>query len=396
MFAIFKGHQKNLLRDKGSIFFIAIFPTLLVFILGTMLANLDNPDATIGSMEIAYHVDSEDPEIVATVDAIVEEFEAIEQPNFTPVTNLDQAKEQLERGEITSLVVFREPFAIDIYEGMDSVENKAVCSIFTSVSRIHSCISTVRTHAIVDLLAAAEAAATGATAPNAAALNAANALATLESTDIYDTARVEEKDFGISRTMMDYYAITMIVMMFFMGSFFSGAMSFYEARKDGTLRRVLASPLNRASVFLQYMASQLPLNLIQILVVMFVSTTFFGAHYAATWQLNVLLFVMLLVTGMACSSLALILGIFIKINPGILLMPVIWPILFLCGTFSKEINIPSVSPFLPPSLIQQAAFDLTLFGETTRSLWVLAVSAVLIVIAALIGSALFRKKEVVS
>jgi hypothetical protein len=92
----------------------------------------------------------------------------------------------------------------------------------------------------------------------------------------------------------------------------------------------------------------------------------------------------------------LLIGIFVRFNPTLLLMPIMWPMLFLCGTFSKDITIAGVSEYLPPTIIQQAAFDLTLFGQTSRAISVLLVSLVLIVISTVIGSVLFNKKEVTS
>jgi len=219
---------------------------------------------------------------------------------------------------------------------------------------------------------------------------------TLDISAAFDGSRIQEKNYGINRTMIDYYAITMIVMMFFMGSFFSGAMTFYQNRKDGTLRRVLVSPQSRSSIYLQYAMSMIPLNLLQISIIMAASSLLFGAQYAATWQLNLLLFAMLFMVSIACSCISMILGMFIKFSPIILLMPIIWPMLFLCGTFSKEIFIPGVSNYLPPTIIQQAAFDITLFGDTSRGMAVLLVSAVLVIVSTAIGAALFNKKDVAS
>jgi ABC-2 type transport system permease protein len=227
-------------------------------------------------------------------------------------------------------------------------------------------------------------------------------LATLASSDSTLVAsaaspvRVEEKSYGVTRTMMDYYAITMIVMIFFFGSANAAASTFYQMRRDGTLRRLIASPVSKTSAYLQLLLSNVPLNILQVAVVMLVSTSLFGVHYAATWQLNVLLFVMLAVVGVAFSSLFLLFGMFIRVNPLIPIMPVMWALLFLSGTFSKEIFVPGLTEFMPPYLIQTAAFDLTLFGHTGRAAVALAVSSALIVLSTLVGSLVFNRKDVAS
>ena len=401
MFSIFIGAQIDFFRDKASLFFVAIFPTLMVFILGTMLASMDNPDSVIEPMTIAYYVDSDSPEVKLTAEAIIREFDDIEQVNFVASADPTQAKAQVEAGELTALVIFREPLALEIHEGLDPIKNKAVYSIFTSISRIYGCLASVMSFGMQDSFSAL---------PDGTAIdlsqmeqafqqNASSGLSGSSTPDIstaFDGSRIQEKNYGINRSMIDYYAITMIVMMFFMGSFFSGAMTFYQNRKDGTLRRVLVSPQSRGSIYLQYAVSMIPLNLLQISIIMAASSLLFGAQYAATWQLNLLLFGMLFVVSIACSCVSMILGMFIKFSPMILLMPIIWPMLFLCGTFSKEIFIPGFSNYLPPSIIQQAAFDITLFGSTSRGVAVLLVSAALVVVSTIIGAAIFNKKDVAS
>ena len=392
MLSLLKANLLSLSRDKGSLFFTLIFPTLLVFILGTMLSSLDNPDPTIQQVDIAYYVDTTDPQVQASAEQIIKEFDGIDQVGFSLCSDPALAQGQLLAGEISAFIVFKEPFAIEIHDGLDATKNKAVHAIFTSVSRTYGCVATVMSAAATNTAASAAADSTSSatTASNPAASAAPNL------SGLMDNTLVQQKTFGVSRSMMDYYAITMIVMMFFMGSFMGGAMSFYNDRKNGTLRRVMVTPLRRSSVFLQYMASLLPLNVVQVLIVMVVSSTVFGAHYAASWPLNVLLFAMLLLTGMASSSVSLLIGIYIKVNPGMVLMPIMWPLLFLSGTFSKQISIPHVTPWLPPNLIQQAAFDLTLFGRTASSLWVIAVCVALIIASALAGSVILNRKEMLS
>jgi ABC-2 type transport system permease protein len=372
MFSIFKGAQIELWRSKITLFFILFFPSILIFILGTMLTNLDNPDETIEPFELAYVIDSNDPVTVQTAEAIIEQFEDVEQVNFSESTSLASVEQRLEEGELGAVVVFTEPFGIEIHEGPRATQNRAVRSIFDGVARLYGTISAVMSEGA------------GTIDPNVLAS--------------FDTApsRVKENTYGISRTMIDYYAIAMIVMMFFMGSATSGASTFYNQRKNGTLRRVLASPQSRVSIYLQMVLQSIPQNLAQILVAMLISVVFFDAHYATTWQLNALLFVMLFVVGFAVSSLFLAIGIFVRVNPMIVFVPVMWVFLFISGTFSKEIFIPGITTISPPYLIQTAAFDLTLFGNIGPSVTVLLVSLALSLVSILFGCVLIRRKDVAS
>jgi ABC-2 type transport system permease protein len=93
------------------------------------------------------------------------------------------------------------------------------------------------------------------------------------------------------------------------------------------------------------------------------------------------------------SMVSLILGMFFRFNPMPVIMLVMWPLMFLSGTFSKEIYIPGASEFMPPAIIQQASFDLTLFGQPDRSIVVLLVSIAILVLSTVVGTALFNRKE---
>jgi ABC-2 type transport system permease protein len=361
MSGIFISEQKALLRDKAQMFMITLFPTILVFILGTMLASLDNPDEVLEPFQLAYVIDSDDPVTAATAEAVIAQFDDVEQVVFVEYKSFAATGSRLADGELGAVVVFTEPFAIEIHEGSDSIQNRAVHTIFEGVARLHASVVVA-----------------GAPEPLAS------------------KSRVEEATYGVTRTMMDYYAITMIVMMFFMGSALAGASTFYRMRRDGTLRRILASPLSRTSAYLQLLASQIPLNIMQVGIVMIISTSLFGAHYASDWQSNALLFAMLGLAGFASSSLFFLLGIFVRINPLIVIMPVMWVVLFLSGTFSKEIFIPVLSPLMPPYAIQTAAFDLTLFGHTGPAITVLVVSLVVVVVSTIVGNLLLGRKGVAS
>ncbi|MDR3053690.1 MAG: ABC transporter permease [Coriobacteriales bacterium] len=383
MFSLFKEQQLELLRSKGSLFFVVLFPTVLVFLLGTMLAPTDNPDEAIEPLRIAWFVDGTDAQITATAEAIVAQFDAVEQIELVAGSSRPTATDELASGALSAVVVFTQPFGIELHEGRDSIQNRAARAVFEGVARLYGTLAV--------LPSAAPEPETGMSPPQDAAAASASTSAT--STDGL-LPRVEEATFGVSRSMIDYYAITMIVMMFFMGSASTGASVLYYGRKDGTLRRTLASPLSRLSVYLQYALSSVPYNLLQVTVVMVASTLFLGAHYASTWEGNVLLFVMLFCVGLAASTLSLLLGLFVRVNPMAIIMLIMWPMMFVSGTFAKPLFIPGFSEFLPPAIVQQAAFDLTLFGNPERCVAVLLVSLLLTAVATVVGAALFNKKEV--
>jgi ABC-2 type transport system permease protein len=386
MFNIFIGQQIELWRNKGALFFIVLFPMLLVFILGTMLSNLDYPDEPVVRFSLAYVIESDDPATRRAAEVIVEQFADVEQIGLVQRDDLPTARQELREEKLGSVVVFREPFAIEILEGASVTQNRVVRTIFEGISRLYGTVSVVKaTFAPDDTSAVLGGDASG----------GQSALLSIATSGSAGMTRVEEASYGVSRSMIDYYAVTMIVMMFLMSSATVAASLIFQMRKDGTLRRLLVSPLGKTAIYLQFLTGSIPMNLLQVGIVMVAAPLFLGAHYAATWQLDLLLFAMLFVAGFAFSAIFLVLGIFIRFNPWILLMPLMWMLLFLSGSFSKEIYVPGLSELMPPRIIQNAAFELTLFGHTQPALNVLFVSLGLIALATVVGSALFNRRQVV-
>jgi ABC-2 type transport system permease protein len=361
-----KAQILELLRDKGNLFFIAFFPSVLVFLLGNLLTNLDFADDKIQPINLQYSVETRDNADRSVVEAFLAELGQNSAINLSRSEDFTKTEAMVNSGALSAAVLFSEPLEINIYHGHDSVQNRAVDTIFAAFSRQLGAFRTVGSYL-------SGAAAEGAN-PNMPEL-------------------VEDKDLGYNRTMLDYYAVAMIVMILFMGGSMSGAGVIQEGQLDGTLSRCLASPKSRVSIYVQTVLACIPQNILQVGIVMLTSVLIFGAHYANTFPLNLLLFFTLFIAGVAVNSLFSIVGIFIKANPALVLMPVIWIIMFISGTFSKEIYIQGVTEYSPIWYIQNAAFDLTVFGRTGKCLTVLAASSAVLLITIVTGSLLFRRKE---
>jgi hypothetical protein len=67
--------------------------------------------------------------------------------------------------------------------------------------------------------------------------------------------------------------------------------------------------------------------------------------------------------------------------------------MFFGGTYSKEIYVKGISDAMPVYQVQEAAFDLAVFGNYGRSLSVIAVSLVTMIIALILGAWIFSRKE---
>lgn len=356
---------KETFRDKANLFFILLFPSLLVCLLGNLLTFMDKADNTVGSIDIAYVVETTDPAGVASIESFLESMAGNSSIHLQQTSDIEQAKAQVSAGELTAAVVFEQPLRVSLFEGSDHTKNRALQSVFTAFSQTAGAVNTVLHNAPEQV----------------------HNLSTGES----ESSFVQQKDLGVNRTMLDYYAVAMTVMILFMGGM-GGALSFQLERKGGTVNRLFISPKNKVSLYLQKVLGAVPQAVLQVGIVMLTSTLLFGAHYAASWQHNLLLFSMFFVCGLSVIAVCSIVGLFLRANAMLVLMPIFWAVMFISGTFSKEIYIEGLTPYSPIYLIQNAAFDLTVFGRTGQALTVLGVCAVLFVAALGIGAAIFSKR----
>jgi ABC-2 type transport system permease protein len=366
MISLIKRDVLTLVRDKSNIFFICVFPALMVFLFGTIMQNISASDRPIEKITIEYSVETADHFSEAAIGQFIAALGGTDNIEVTETLDLEASKRKAGEGSISAAVLFTEPFGMEIYEGRDEIQNSAVESVFHGFSRRLTALRKLYEYSPEKLNAAAEESAAG---------------------------LVRQKESGYNRTMMDYYAVSIIVMMVFMIGGMTGASAVRDGRLDGTLRRVLVSPKNRVTIYIQSVVGNLPMSLIQVVFVMIPSVALFNARYAETAAGNALLFFTMVMVSMAVNSASMIIGLLVSVNPTIILMPFFQVIMFISGTFTKEIHIEGVSNFMPPWIIQNAAFDLTVFGRGGKCVEVIIVSAAVLIAATCIGAALFKRKE---
>ncbi|HPU63157.1 MAG TPA: hypothetical protein PK304_03295 [Mobilitalea sp.] len=92
-------------------------------------------------------------------------------------------------------------------------------------------------------------------------------------------------------------------------------------------------------------------------------------------------------------SIGAIYGLYIDANPMACILPVLWVMMFLSGTYSKEIIIDGLSQYLPMYQVQEAAFDLTIFGRHQKANTIIIVCLIISLIALVVGALGFSRKE---
>lgn len=356
---------KDFYRDKTNLFFFLLFPVLMVFLLGNLLGGMDQSEETIGALNIRYILDTQDPYQVTAIRNFVEAAGENDSMIFEETDDLELSKELAGKDEITAVVVFSgEPLEINIYEGTNRIKNRTVYAIINGFTQTNHAISTVMQ-----------------TNP-----------ASLGGLTIGQEEYITQKDLGVKRTMVDYYAITMIAMISFFSSIV-GAGAFMGERQNKTINRLIIAPQNRVSLFFQKILGMVPQVMIQIAIIMLVSVFIFKANYAADFVDNVYLFFMFLLVSFCMISIGAVIGILVKVNPMVIIMPVIWVIMFLGGTYAKEFYIKGLSEAMPVHGIQKAAFDLAIFGRYEKANEVILICAIITTAVLALGAFLFSRKE---
>jgi ABC-2 type transport system permease protein len=342
-----------------------LFPVILVFLLGNLLGSMDKAEEAIGEIKIRYLIDTPDPYQIMSINTFIERAGDNNNLIFEETKDLEEAKRLAGNNEITAVVVFTgSPMEINIFEGTNNVKNRTVNAIINGFIQTNKSIGTIIN-----------------TAPEA-----------LSGLDMKQEDYISQKDLGVSRTMIDYYAVSMVAMIGFM-SCLVGAGAFVGERQNKTINRLIIAPQNRVLLFLQKILGMVPQVMLQITVIMLVSVIVFKAHYAATLVNNLYLFLLFMVVTLCMISIGAVIGIVIKANPMVVIMPVLWLMMFFGGTYSKEINVSGITDAMPVFRLQQAAFDLAIFGRYGKANSIMLISLLVMAFALALGAFLFSRKE---
>lgn len=361
---IVKKYIISLLRDKGSLFIIAFFPIILVFLLGNLLNNVYTSEEKIETINLHYIINTKDKTALQGINILLSTLEENKSISISKTKDYEKSIDLLSKGKIDTLVIFKEPIEIDINEGSDYTKNQAVQSIFRGFIRQLASEKVLISNNI-----------------SYKKLSPSNEISVIKKVN--------------SRNMIDYYAVAMIIMIIFFGSSIGAANNMYESRRNGTLARMMVSSKSRTSIYIQSVIGYIPQSLIQILCIMIPSAVFFDAQYADTIKDNIILFLTFLIPCICICSIFMIVGLLLKRTPTIIIIPLMWFMLFISGTFSKDIHIKGFSELSPAWQIQKAAFDLIISNNKENCIMIISISLLLLILSIVIGSILINRKEAI-
>lgn len=353
MLRIILNEIRSCFRNGSTLFFSILFPSLCTLCLGTLLESVEVSDSVVGELNVAYCIESDDHSAggLETFLMALDEDGVINAERITP-EELSTATEKY------SAAIALNGSEITIYNGSNAVQNRTVRALIDGYEQSAGAYMTV---AETDPMLFAN--------------------IDTSSNDEY----VQPKDFGRTRTMMDYYAVAMTVVIVFFGSCIAGASVYSDEHALNTIQRLNISPVSNTAVYFGKILGHLPLVLVQVGTVMIVSSLFFGAHFCATLGENLLLCAMFVCSSMALLAFGVLINLLLPKIPAMpVLMPIIWVMLFFSGVFQMDLLIDGFSEYLPSRAILNAAFDLTVFSRSDQAvsvtLWSLGVFAAFIVI----------------
>ena len=356
MLSIILNSVRSFLRSGPNLFFTIFFPSVCVFFLGTFLEKVEASDYAVGELSIAYSSESGDMFSASAFENFIQGLVSegtldAEKVSAEEVKNFDSS--------VYSAAVLLDGADITVYNGTDSIKNRAVKAMFDSYSKTASAYM------------------------SAVSVNPMS----LTSISLSGESFVQSKDLGTNRSMMDYYAVTMAVMIMFMGSCISGATTYTEEHELSTINRLDISLVSKIQIYFGKIIGNLPMVIIQIAAVMLASTVFFGAKYCKSLGLNLLLIAMFVSVSLAALAVGVLINLFLpKIPATSVIMPLLWVMMFLSGTFQKDIHIDGFSEYLPPYAVQSAAFDLTVFSRTEKAVGIIIVSLITFAVTVAVGA----------
>ena len=357
---------KQYTRDKGQLFFSLLFPILLTFILGTMLAPMYEVQTEIEAIHIEYVNSSDDVEGVVAFENFLHELEKEEIINVKLSTDLERSKVNLAETKIDTIIELTgEDLAINMITGEDGLVNQIVQSMIKGYIQNEKIVRTI--------------------------IEKDSSL--LMNMQFISQDFIDREEENIGFAIMDYYGIAMIIMTIFMVCFVAAIDNYSKEKADKTIIRLQISSKDQFLMFIQTNLSVIPQIFFQIGVLMVGSVLLLDVTYCDTLGDNLLLFSMLVCVTLAIVALGSVFGLVCGKWISGLANVMVWTLLFFSGTYSKEVFVEGLSNYLPPYMIQQAAFDLTLYGNNGGVLITMMISLTLFVVFSIMGAVIFSKRR---
>ncbi|MDD5936136.1 MAG: ABC transporter permease [Clostridiales bacterium] len=343
---------RKFFRNPFMLVCFLIFPIIMIYLLGNLVENVQTCDETIGNIKVAYTAQDVD-------------FGSLYQNDDVQFLPMEQTEGQakLNDGQVNGYFKIDEA-GLTLFEGSSVLYNSVVKGIANGYLLQKSVYESIVKDNPV-------------------------AMANIHMSEEDHTVK---KEANASMTMFDYYAVAMSIMTALYAAMAS-SMVFTEERKYKTMNRLITSPMNKFKIFSGICIGQIPFVILQFVVLLSFSAIAFHANYAPTFLGKVLLFLLLIVTGVLFSILGVVISLVFRKSMAVPIFLIVWVSLLLSGCFAKAMTLEPICNFLPPYLVRQAAFSLNVFGDHGPAIRVILVEVAIIIGLILVGGLIFSKKQ---
>lgn len=258
---------RRFLRDRSNIFFVFIFPLLLVVVIGAQFGS----SATTGRVSIA----GEDGPLRQ---AIVTELEASK--STVAFGDWDDIVEEVSRGRTTVGLRFPDGSNAAFAAGQP-VELEMLPSSQSASIAVQQIVRAAVDKVELDRAQVAALVTRGVTTPAAE-----SAIATARTQVIAPTVQVEDvdelaKEFsGLGQ--FDLGASSMVLLFTFLSSL-AGSATLIQARRQGVIARALAAPVSNTQVLLGQAGGRFTIALFQAVYIAVATALLFGVDWGNLW-----------------------------------------------------------------------------------------------------------------
>ena len=392
IFAITLKDIKSTLRDKHTLFWLVVFPMMMIAFSAFLWATPRSPETLkvgvvyqdSGIQEYAFNA--------TTIVYVMKEVQIDNQSIFDikEYDNLEDVLKDVRQGQLDAAIVFPEGFSKNLTLGLPAHMKIYICASDAYRVQITKSIlnaffrefSEEITNARIEYVPEEY-------------QDYARGLATPIQTNVEE---VVPEAIATRRGLLGWFTIGMVGIEFLFGGLTSGALAIVSEREKGTLRRLIAAPINSWDLLLGKTLSSL-----FELAISTVTCILFGLALGAkiTWRLTdpaywmiILLFVL---GGIMMIGMGLIISLVGKTSKGAsgIAMVIAYPLMFLTGLWLPKWILPKtvriIADYFPLTWAIDAARDIMIYEKGISSaLSVLPWLTLTTIVIYLVGALAFK------
>lgn len=263
---------RRFLRDRSNIFFVFIFPLLLVLVIGVQFGGEDDGRVAVAGGRSTLRT--------ALVAALEEHGVAVTSAGAGAV------REQVARGR-TDVGVFLTDAATAAYDAGADLDLEVITGSQQGAQATTERVRTAAARIVGQRGQVAALTAQGISQPRAAAvLTAASATLTPPRLAVVDVDEVAQEFEGLGQ--FDQGAMAETLLFVFLASL-AGSATLIQARRQGVLRRTLAAPVSAGQAILGQVMGRFAIAGFQGAYIMVATMTLFGVSWGSVWLALVIL-----------------------------------------------------------------------------------------------------------